>query len=303
MIKKGLISIIMPTYKRGEMITEAVDSVLNQTYQNYEIIIVNDCSPDNTDEVIQKHYASNEKVKYYHNEKNSGAGVTRKNGYIKSTGEYLVFMDDDDYYTDNEFFAKAIKVFNESDEPLSFVSANSSIKYEIDQTYENKPLNISNKLDNIEYLKGFQTIYEKPNSTFTTIFKREDIYDIDNVEMLNDSSIYMRALLKNKVYILEDFIGVYRVHDKNMSFNLKLDFLLDNLDEKKRIDNIIKEKNLIEKENNWLYEQVMLTARYYVLGSKPSKENFEKLISWCNENMENSKISQELTNLYLKGEN
>ena len=113
----------------------------------------------------------------------------------------------------------------------------------------------------------------------------------------------MRALLKNKVYILEDFIGVYRVHDKNMSFNLKLDFLLDNLDEKKRIDNIIKEKNLIEKENNWLYEQVMLTARYYVTGTKPSRENFEKLLSWCNENMENSKIIQELTNLYLKGEN
>ncbi len=303
MIKKGLISIIMPTYKRGEMITEAIDSVLQQTYQNYEIIIVNDCSPDNTDEVIQKHYANNEKVKYYHNEKNSGAGVTRKNGYLKSNGEYLIFMDDDDYYTDNEFFAKAIRTFEESDEPLSFVSANSSIKYEIDQTYENKPLNVSNKLDNIEYLKGFQTIYEKPNSTFTTIFKREDIYDIDNVEMLNDSSIYMRALLKNKVYILEDFIGVYRVHDKNMSFNLKLDFLLDNLDEKKRIDNIIKEKNLIEKENNWLYEQVMLTARYYVTGTKPSRENFEKLLSWCNENMENSKIIQELTNLYLKGEN
>ncbi len=303
MIKKGLISIIMPTYKRGEMITEAIDSVLRQTYQNYEIIIVNDCSPDNTDEVIQKHYANNEKIKYYHNEKNSGAGVTRKNGYIKSNGEYLIFMDDDDYYTDNEFFEKAIRTFEESDEPLSFVSANSSIKYEIDQTYENKPLNVSNKLDNIEYLKGFQTIYEKPNSTFTTIFKREDIYDIDNVEMLNDSSIYMRALLKNKVYILEDFIGVYRVHDKNMSFNLKLDFLLDNLDEKKRIDNIIKEKNLIEKENNWLYEQVMLTARYYVTGTKPSRENFEKLLSWCNENMENSKITQELTNLYLKGEN
>ena len=154
MIKKGLISIIMPTYKRGEMITEAIDSVLRQTYQNYEIIIVNDCSPDNTDEIIQKHYENNEKVKYYHNEKNSGAGVTRKNGYLKSNGEYLIFMDDDDYYTDNEFFAKAMRIFEESDEPLSFVSSNSSIKYEVDQSYENKPLNVSKKVDNIEYLSN-----------------------------------------------------------------------------------------------------------------------------------------------------
>ncbi len=299
--KNDLISAIMPTYKRGEMIIDAIDSVLHQTYPYYEIIIVDDCSPDNTARIISEKYANEPKVKYYKNEHNSGAGVTRKNGYKKSSGNYLVFMDDDDYYTDNEFFEKAMKVFKSSEEPLSFVSANSSIKYEVDNTYENNKLNVLGKVSNIEYLKGFQTTYEKPNSTFTTIFKKSDIYDLENVEMLNDSSIYMRALLKNPVYILEDSIGVYRVHDKNMSFNIKLDFLLENLDEKKKIGNIIKERNLMPEKTNWLYEQVMLTARYYIVGSKPSKENFDKLLLWCKQNVQSEKLESELTNLWLKG--
>ena len=299
--KNDLISVIMPTYKRGEMIIDAIDSVLHQTYPYYEIIIVDDCSPDNTARIISEKYANEPKVKYYKNEHNSGAGVTRKNGYKKSSGNYLVFMDDDDYYTDNEFFEKAMKVFKSSEEPLSFVSANSSIKYEVDNTYENNKLNVLGKVSNIEYLKGFQTTYEKPNSTFTTIFKKSDIYDLENVEMLNDSSIYMRALLKNPVYILEDSIGVYRVHDKNMSFNIKLDFLLENLDEKKKIGNIIKERNLMPEKTNWLYEQVMLTARYYIVGSKPSKENFDKLLLWCKQNVQSEKLESELTNLWLKG--
>ena len=299
--KNDLISVIMPTYKRGEMIIDAIDSVLHQTYPYYEIIIVDDCSPDNTARIISEKYANEPKVKYYKNEHNLGAGVTRKNGYKKSSGNYLVFMDDDDYYTDNEFFEKAMKVFKSSEEPLSFVSANSSIKYEVDNTYENNKLNVLGKVSNIEYLKGFQTTYEKPNSTFTTIFKKSDIYDLENVEMLNDSSIYMRALLKNPVYILEDSIGVYRVHDKNMSFNIKLDFLLENLDEKKKIGNIIKERNLMPEKTNWLYEQVMLTARYYIVGSKPSKENFDKLLLWCKQNVQSEKLESELTNLWLKG--
>ena len=82
--EQGLISIIMPTYKRGEMIIEAIDSVLMQTYMNFEVIVVDDCSPDNTKEILEKQYGYEPRVKYYRNEKNSGAGVTRKNGYLRS---------------------------------------------------------------------------------------------------------------------------------------------------------------------------------------------------------------------------
>lgn len=279
-----LISIIMPTYKREKMITEAVDSVLKQTYKNFEIIIVDDCSPDNTEKFINETYGENEKVKYYKNQRNSGAGVSRKNGYLKSNGKFLIFMDDDDYLTDNEFFEKAINVFNNSKEELSFVAANSFIKYENTGEVETKPLNVRGLVENKQYLKGFQTTYMKPNSTFTTIFDANHIKDVEYVEMLNDSSIYMRALLIGPAHIMDDFVGVYRVHDKNMTFNLKLPFLIENLQEKKSIYEVIKKENIIENADKWLYEQIMLTADYYVCYSKPCKEDFDVLIKWCQEN-------------------
>lgn len=285
----SLISIIMPTYKREKMIAEAIDSVLKQTYENFEIIIIDDCSPDNTENFIKETYANNEKVKYYKNEKNSGAGISRKNGYLKSNGKFLIFMDDDDYLTDPEFFKKAMQIFHNEKEELSFVSANSYIKYENTGEIETKPLNVNRLIDNKQYLEGFQTTYMKPNSTFTTIFNVDYIKDIEQVEMLNDSSIYMRALITKPAYILDDFVGIYRVHDKNMTFNLKLSFLIENLQEKKSIYEIIKVENLIENADKWLYEQIMLTADYYVRYSKPCKDNFEVLIDWCQNNGEKSK--------------
>jgi len=291
-----LISIIMPTYNREKMIIEAIDSVLKQTYKYFEIIIIDDCSPDNTEKLIKETYGKNEKVKYYKNDKNSGAGISRKNGYLKSNGKFLIFMDDDDYLTDNEFFEKAMNIFHNSKEELSFVTANSFIKYENTGEMEKKPLNINGFVDNKQYLEGFQTNYMKPNSTFTTIFNEDYIKNIKQVEMLNDSSIYMRALLTKSVYILKDFVGVYRVHNKNMTFNLKLSFLIENLQEKKNIYEIIKKENIIENADQWFYKQIMLTADYYVRYSKPCKDDFEKLIDWCQKESDNigPKVVREL---------
>lgn len=298
--EQGLISIIMPTYKRGEMIIEAINSVLMQTYMNFEVIVVDDCSPDNTKEILEKQYGYEPRVKYYRNEKNSGAGVTRKNGYLRSKGQFLIFMDDDDYLTDEYFFEKAMKVFKTSQEELSFVSANSVIKYENTGEMQSKVLNVKNRVDNKEYLKGFQTKYMKPNSTFTTVFQAKYIKNIDSVEMLNDSSIYMRALLTKPAYILDDSVGVYRVHDKNITFNLKLSFLLENLQEKKNIYDIIKQEAILDTPEEWLYEQIMLTADYYVSYSKPMQEEFDTLIQWCKENMgeDSDRLIKQLTSKY-----
>ena len=70
-----LVSVIMPSYNTARLIKEAIESVLNQTYQNFEIIIVDDCSTDNTDEVIAA--ITDERIKYIKNQKNSGAAISR----------------------------------------------------------------------------------------------------------------------------------------------------------------------------------------------------------------------------------
>ena len=75
MMVDGLVSIIMPSWNTERFIAETIQSVIDQTYTNWELIIVDDCSSDNTDEVVASF--KDERIKYLHNEKNSGAALTR----------------------------------------------------------------------------------------------------------------------------------------------------------------------------------------------------------------------------------
>ena len=82
----GLVSIIMPSWNTERFIAETIQSVLDQTYTNWELIIVDDCSSDNTDEVVASF--KDERIKYLHNKKNSGAALTRNKALREAKGEW-----------------------------------------------------------------------------------------------------------------------------------------------------------------------------------------------------------------------
>ena len=91
------VSVIIPMYNAEKYIAECLDSVLNQTLQDFEVIIVNDCSPDNSRAIAESYLDKfGERMKIFDNEKNSGAAATRNNGLRRATGEYVFFMDADD---------------------------------------------------------------------------------------------------------------------------------------------------------------------------------------------------------------
>ena len=92
----GLVSIIMPSWNTERFIAETIQSVLDQTYTNGELIIVDDCSSDNTDEVVASF--KDERIKYLHNEKNSGAALTRNKALREAKGEWIAFLDSDDLW-------------------------------------------------------------------------------------------------------------------------------------------------------------------------------------------------------------
>ena len=94
---EGLVSIIMPTYNSAKTVEKSIDTVLNQTYQNWELIIVDDCSKDDTREVLKK-YSDYQKIKITANEVNSRAAVTRNNGLKLAQGQYVAFLDSDDLW-------------------------------------------------------------------------------------------------------------------------------------------------------------------------------------------------------------
>ncbi len=88
------VSVIIPTYNRSGLLCSAIISVLNQTFQDFEIIVVDDCSRDNTPDVVRK--LNNKKIKYIRNKTNKGEAVARNTGIMNSDSEYIAFLDDDD---------------------------------------------------------------------------------------------------------------------------------------------------------------------------------------------------------------
>jgi len=88
------VSIIIPTYNREKLIIKALDSIFAQTFNDFEILIIDDASTDNTKEVIES--LANPKIKYFRLEKNSGQCVARNYGIKRASGEFIAFLDSDD---------------------------------------------------------------------------------------------------------------------------------------------------------------------------------------------------------------
>lgn len=98
-----LVSINIPVFKCEDYIIRCLESVKNQSYQNLEIILVNDCTPDNSVQLIEEYRANNPalNIKLYHLETNQGLSVVRNTGIEKSTGKYIFMLDSDDYITED----------------------------------------------------------------------------------------------------------------------------------------------------------------------------------------------------------
>jgi len=112
---KNFVSVIIPTYKNHFLIGRAIKSVLNQTYQNFEIIIIDD-SPDNKTEEVVRSFKE-ERIKYIHNKERTNLPRARNQGVKESSSDskYIAFLDDDDEYL-SQFLEKAIKLLEEKKE-------------------------------------------------------------------------------------------------------------------------------------------------------------------------------------------
>ena len=101
-MNKPLVSVIIPTYKRADMLTKAIDSAINQTYKNIEIIVIDDNDPSSKYRFETKKklssYIQSGVIRYIENEKNLGGAITRNRAVEQSKGEYIAFLDDDDIF-------------------------------------------------------------------------------------------------------------------------------------------------------------------------------------------------------------
>ncbi|MEL4280065.1 glycosyltransferase family 2 protein [Shewanella mangrovisoli] len=98
MQEQPLVSIIMPSYNSAKTIAESIESVIAQTYQNWELLITDDVSVDHTRDIVRSYCAKDNRIKLFELDKNSGAGASRNNSIENSNGDYIAFLDSDDLW-------------------------------------------------------------------------------------------------------------------------------------------------------------------------------------------------------------
>ena len=144
--KSPLVSVILPNFNAARFLSRSILSVLNQTYKNLELIIVDDCSIDSSLKIIQSFAKKDQRIRYFITKKNSGSASLPKNlGISKARGEYLAFLDADDYWMSDKLHYQMSRISNYS---FSFTAAN----YQHEDT-----LKKSNFL--INYLRVFLQIF------------------------------------------------------------------------------------------------------------------------------------------------
>lgn len=205
----GLVSVIMPSWNTSNFIAESIQSVIDQTYENWELIIVDDCSTDNTDEVVAKF--TDKRIRYFKNEKNSGAALSRNRALREARGEWIAFLDSDDLWN-SEKLEHQINFMNKHGYTLSYT------EYEkIDEG--SKPLQIyvsgpekvnKHKMYNYDYIGQLTMMYSA---------KEFGLIQIKDIKKNNDYAIRLQLYKKSDTcaYLLKENLAKYRVRKVSIS--------------------------------------------------------------------------------------
>ena len=213
---KELVSIIIPCYNSGLFIADAINSVLNQTYKHIEIIVINDGSTDNSEEII-KFFSKNI---IYISQENQGVSIARNNGYNISKGEYLCFMDADDWFYSNNIFDK-----------MEYLKKNNgvSVVHSIVDITDDKLNSTSEYLVGMEgenltqALLDFKLPLPCPSNIMMkkSVLEKVGLFDI-NLSTSADFDLWFRVCQNFKIGRISKLGIKYRQHSTNMFSNKDL---------------------------------------------------------------------------------
>ena len=222
------VSVIVPMYKVERYIKSCVDSILAQTFQDFEIILVDDASPDNCAELCQKFYGDNEKVRLVRHEKNLGLGPARNTGMKHAVGKYIYFVDSDDLILP----AALEKLFNVAERTNAQVVRTAGW-YKLKQE-EAKPVHAKDlkltwaRYNNEGFLPNnliyrFEQLWKKIelNPSAWCGFYRRDFLETNQIQFISiiceDVPFHLIVLgLAERFYILHDAVYIYRIRENSI---------------------------------------------------------------------------------------
>ena len=207
---EGLVSVIMPSWNTGKYIAESIRSVFAQTYDKWELLIVDDHSTDDTDD-IGRPFLKDSRVRYLKNDRNCGAALTRNRAIREARGEWIAFLDSDDMWMP-EKLEKQVAFMNEHGFNLSYT------EYEkIDE--DGRPLNVvvsgpsvvdRKKIYRYDYVGQLTMMY---NATHFGLIQ------IENIKKNNDYAIRLQLYKEpgTEAYLLKEVLAKYRIRKKSIS--------------------------------------------------------------------------------------
>lgn len=284
-----LISVIIPCYNIEKYISKTIDSILNQKFNNFEIILVDDGSIDNTGKILDEYLKKDNRIKVIH-KKNEGVAIARNTGLLESNGEYIYFLDGDDYISTSYF------------EDMSKVILKNNLEIIISPYYiekNNKKFllisNIKEKYYNRDFiLKNLFTRKICKAAIGTSLIKKEiivknNIFFNEKLSYSEDYHFIIRVFFKTRNFYYTNKPYFTYVQRKGSAINSKINL--------KRLDTL---KALVDLENDLNIEDKILKNYFYLFYAISFIGNINVLSKQKNLAEENLKLYLKELSLYSK---
>ena len=198
----GLVSIITPSWNCAQFITEAIRSVQSQTYTDWELLFQDDCSTDNTAELVAQFAEKDSRIKYECNPKNSGAAITRNNALRRAKGKWIAFLDSDDLWASTKL-EKQLKFMVDNNYAFSYHEYT-------EMTEDGNDMGVY--VSGIKKVNAFNMYACCWPGCLSVMYDREKIglIQINNVRKNNDTAIWLKVVKKSPCYLLKEPLARYR---------------------------------------------------------------------------------------------
>jgi glycosyltransferase involved in cell wall biosynthesis len=209
---QDLVSIIMPSYNSEKYILESITSIINQSYSNWELLIIDDYSKDKTLNIVSNYCKNDNRIKLYVNEKNLGSAISRNIGIKKSSGRYIAFLDSDDLWHQDKLSKQ-----------VNFMRLNKySFTYSYYSQIDEQGLllkNINNLPEKVSYIS---TLKSNKIGCLTAIYDKEffgKVY-MENLQKRQDLTLWLKLLRENNnAYCCKEILANYRIRKNSLSSN------------------------------------------------------------------------------------
>lgn len=207
-----LVSIITPVYNAEKFLSDTIESIKNQSYKNWELLLVDDCSKDNSANIIKEFQKNDDRIKYIKLEKNSGASVSRNTGIKNAKGRFIAFVDSDDLWEPNKLEIQVNYMLKEN-RGFTFTS----------YRYMREDGEKTNKIAKAPYKINYEGLLKNTIIGCSTVVVDRHIvgdFDMPLVRRGQDTATWLKLLRKEKyAYGIEQDLVNYRLVGDSLSSN------------------------------------------------------------------------------------